>query len=596
MFKYFFIFLLALTYIIYGAQCNSTAVMLCGAQTISNKTLDGTNTISAASITTGTIGVANGGTGLTFGTSGGVLGYTATGILASSNLLTTSQLVIGGGAGATPSALAAGSQYQPLVMGAANPGYSALSLDQSAATSGQLLVARGGTALSSGTSGGILGFTASGTLASSNALTLNQLIIGGGAGATPSTLAAGSQYQSLIMGVANPGYSAIALNQSAATTSQLLTSRGGTGQDFSGSTGAISVSSGTMSAGTLSIANGGTGQITANPAFNALSPMTTLGDVIYGAASGVGTRLAGNTTTSKRFFTQTGDGVNSAAPTWAAIVSGDIPSAIAPATSVTSAFHSTSASTPATAGVFRCSNNQACIDARNAADSGNASFLLTTTNFWQISGSAAGIDLNASPLIGITTALGANNSAATPTWSFTSSTDAGMYHTAGSSNLQFATNGTNAGAIDSSHGWNFPAAVTMPGLASSSAPTTGSVCWTTSTGNLTVDTTVSCLASIRRIKEKIEPLPEGLKTVLQMQPVSYQLKKEYNPQNLGPMVGFIAEDVEKVDDRLVGRDRKGNLMGVRYMQYTAVLTKAIQEQQRQIEELKKEFSALKNTN
>lgn len=41
----------------------------------------------------------------------------------------------------------------------------------------------------------------------------------------------------------------------------------------------------------VSIANGGTGQTTANAGFNALSPMTTGGDLIYGGASGVGTRL-----------------------------------------------------------------------------------------------------------------------------------------------------------------------------------------------------------------------------------------------------------------------------------------------------------------
>ena len=54
----------------------------------------------------------------------------------------------------------------------------------------------------------------------------------------------------------------------------------------SATTGAVTL------AGTLAIANGGTGQTTANPAFNALSPMTTGGDLIYGGASGAGTRLA----------------------------------------------------------------------------------------------------------------------------------------------------------------------------------------------------------------------------------------------------------------------------------------------------------------
>lgn len=51
-----------------------------------------------------------------------------------------------------------------------------------------LPVSNGGTALASGTSGGILGFTASGTIASSVALTANAIVLGGGAGATPTVL------------------------------------------------------------------------------------------------------------------------------------------------------------------------------------------------------------------------------------------------------------------------------------------------------------------------------------------------------------------------------------------------------------------------
>ena len=52
--------------------------------------------------------VANGGTGLTAGTSGGVLAYTAAGTLASSAALAASDLVIGGGAGAAPSTTTTG--------------------------------------------------------------------------------------------------------------------------------------------------------------------------------------------------------------------------------------------------------------------------------------------------------------------------------------------------------------------------------------------------------------------------------------------------------------------------------------------------------
>lgn len=52
---------------------------------------------------------------------------------------------------------------------------------------------------------------------------------------------------------------------------------------------------------------------------------TTLGDLVYGGAAGAPNRLAGNTTVTKKFLTQTGDGVNSAAPAWNALASADIP-------------------------------------------------------------------------------------------------------------------------------------------------------------------------------------------------------------------------------------------------------------------------------
>jgi hypothetical protein len=68
------------------------------------------------------------------------------------------------------------------------------------------------------------------------------------------------------------------------------TSLGGTNASWSTATTQASVS------GILPIANGGTGQITANAGFNAISPMTTAGDIIYGGASGVATRLAAGTT------------------------------------------------------------------------------------------------------------------------------------------------------------------------------------------------------------------------------------------------------------------------------------------------------------
>lgn len=57
---------------------------------------------------TGTLAVGNGGTGLTSGTSGGVPYYSATNTIASSALLTQYGVVIGGGAGAAPTAVTPG--------------------------------------------------------------------------------------------------------------------------------------------------------------------------------------------------------------------------------------------------------------------------------------------------------------------------------------------------------------------------------------------------------------------------------------------------------------------------------------------------------
>jgi hypothetical protein len=59
---------------------------------------------STSALTTGTLPVGSGGTGLTSGTSGGIPYYSATNTLASSGALTANQFIVGGGAGAAPSA------------------------------------------------------------------------------------------------------------------------------------------------------------------------------------------------------------------------------------------------------------------------------------------------------------------------------------------------------------------------------------------------------------------------------------------------------------------------------------------------------------
>ena len=78
--------------------------------------------------------------------------------------------------------------------------------------------------------------------------------------------------------------------------------------------------------GTVAIANGGTGATTASAAFDALSPLTTIGDILYAGASGADSRLGGNQSTTKQFLSSTGTGSAANAPVWAALTASDIPS------------------------------------------------------------------------------------------------------------------------------------------------------------------------------------------------------------------------------------------------------------------------------
>jgi hypothetical protein len=98
-----------------------------------------------------------------------------------------------------------------------------------------------------------------------------------------------------------------------------LATQSGTFSTILGTFGALANASGWLH-------NDGSGVLAySTPGFDATNPMTTLGDMIYGGSSGTGTRLAGNTTSTKKFMSQTGDGVNSNIPGWAIIVAGDVP-------------------------------------------------------------------------------------------------------------------------------------------------------------------------------------------------------------------------------------------------------------------------------
>ena len=91
--------------------------------------------------------------------------------------------------------------------------------------------------------------------------------------------------------------------------------------------GHVHPTTGVVLASSLPLApgSGGTGQTTAAAAYNALSPMTTTGDIEYESAANTSARLAGPTSATKQFLTSTGTGSAAQAPAWGAIAAADLP-------------------------------------------------------------------------------------------------------------------------------------------------------------------------------------------------------------------------------------------------------------------------------
>jgi hypothetical protein len=86
-------------------------------------------------------------------------------------------------------------------------------------------------------------------------------------------------------------------------------------------------------------------------------------------------------------------------------------------------------------------------------------------------------------------------------------------------------------------------------------------------------------SSARRFKKDIVELGSGLREIMAMNPVSFTWKESGVRD-----VGFIAEDSLEVVPELVEYDDQGNVQGFNYRHYTAVLTRAVQEQQQSIEQ------------
>ncbi len=109
-------------------------------------------------------------------------------------------------------------------------------------------------------------------------------------------------------------------------------------------------------------------------------------------------------------------------------------------------------------------------------------------------------------------------------------------------------------------------------------------------GEVRVSAGTSCTLSSAQYKENINSYDGGINTIRELNP------KVFNYKGLvGERIGFIAEEVDLIDPRLVVRNKNGGIETVRYEEMTAVLAKAVQEIDLRLLALEAASTTLANT-
>jgi hypothetical protein len=124
--------------------------------------------------------------------------------------------------------------------------------------------------------------------------------------------------------------------------------------------------------------------------------------------------------------------------------------------------------------------------------------------------------------------------------------------------------------------------IAMPLVANVTTAVTGTLCW--SAANITYDGTNTCLVSSARFKHDVQPLTGALAKIDAMRPVSFLYNGDVTDD---PHIGLIAEEVVKIDPRLVANDNDGKPLKVKYIDAIAMLISAIQDQQKEIDDLRR---------
>jgi hypothetical protein len=105
--------------------------------------------------------------------------------------------------------------------------------------------------------------------------------------------------------------------------------------------------------------------------------------------------------------------------------------------------------------------------------------------------------------------------------------------------------------------------------------------------------------SSRRFKANIKPMAKASEALFALEPVTFHYKSDIKNT---PCFGLIAEEVEKVNPDLVGRDAEGKVTAVRYDQVNAMLLneflkehKTVQQQGQTIARLEKQLETVTAT-
>ena len=86
-----------------------------------------------------------------------------------------------------------------------------------------------------------------------------------------------------------------------------------------------------------------------------------------------------------------------------------------------------------------------------------------------------------------------------------------------------------------------------------------------------------------RFSDQIKPMNKASEAILTLKPVTFRYKQEIDPKRI-QQFGLIAEEVEKVDPDLVGRDEKGKVYSVRYDAVNAMLLNEFLKEHRTVKE------------